>query len=69
MYANAKISIYLVGIYLLKVNDENSRTRCVICLKLTKRHQNDLINIKTIRNIDVVLMSLLLALKRLHNFS
>ena len=36
MYTNAKIRIYPVGIYLLKVNNENSRTRCVICSKLTK---------------------------------
>ena len=30
MYTNAKIRIYPVGIYLLKVNNENSKTRCVI---------------------------------------
>ena len=39
MYTNAKIKIYPVGIYLLKVNNENSRTRCVICSKLTKKTQ------------------------------
>ena len=30
MYTNAKIRTYPVGIYLLKVNNENSRTSCVI---------------------------------------
>ena len=34
--------IYSVGIYLLKVNNGNSRTSCVIC-----SHQNDLIDMKT----------------------
>ena len=28
-------SIYPAGIYLLKINNKNSRTRCEICLKLT----------------------------------
>ena len=27
--------VYLVGIYLLKVNNRNTRTRCEICTKLT----------------------------------
>ena len=36
MYTNAKIRIYPVGIYQLKANNEKSRTRCVICSKLTK---------------------------------
>ena len=39
MYINAKIRMYPVGIYLLNVNNENSRTRCVICSKLTKKTQ------------------------------
>ena len=37
MGTNAKIKIYPAGIYLLKVNNENGRTRCVICSKLTKK--------------------------------
>ena len=65
MYTNAKIRIYPVGTYLLKVKNENSRTRCVICSNSTKkkRHQND-IDMKTLRNIDIAVMSLLLTLKR-----
>ena len=34
---NAKIKIYPAGIYLLKVINENSRTRCAICLEWTKK--------------------------------
>ena len=34
-----------------------------------KRHQNDLIDMKTLRNIDVALVSLLLSLKRFYIFS
>ena len=37
MYTNAKIRIHPAGIYLLKVNNENSRTKCVICINLTKK--------------------------------
>ena len=48
MYTNAKIRIYSVGIYLLKVNNENSRKRCLICSKLKKRHWNDLIHLKSL---------------------
>ena len=59
MYANTKIGMYPVGIYLLKVINENSSTRCV---------KNDLIGLKTLRNIDVALVSLLI-LKRFHTFS
>ena len=68
MYTNAnvkitKIRIYPVGIYLLKVNNENSRTMCVIYSKLTKkRHQNNLIDMRTLRNIDIALVSLYLFL-------
>ena len=40
------------------------------CSKLTKtRHQSDPIDIRTSRNIDIALMSLLLTLKRFHTFS
>ena len=70
MYTNAKIIIYPAGIYLLKVNHENSRTRCVIYSKLTKKkHRNDLIDMKTLRNIDVALVPVLLTFKRFHSFS
>ena len=31
------MSPYPVGIYLLKVNNKNTRTRCEICSKLTKK--------------------------------
>ena len=69
MYTNAKIRINPVGIYLLKVKNENCRTRCVICSKLKKRHQNDVIDLKTLANIDAALVSLLLTLKRFCTFS
>ena len=58
MYTNVKIRIYPACIYLLKINNENSRTRCVIW----KRHQNDLIDIRTLRNINIPLASLYLFL-------
>ena len=47
---------YPTRIYLFKVNNGNTRTRCEICskLKINQRHQND-VN-------DVALMSLLLTL-------
>ena len=67
MYTSAKIRMYPVGIYLLKVNNENFRTRCVISSKL-KEHRNDLIDLKTLTN-NVTLVSLLLTLKRFQNFS
>ena len=41
MYTNAKMRIYPVGIYLLKVNNENSRTRFIICSKLTKKETHN----------------------------
>ena len=50
-----------LNIYLLKVNDRNTRTRCEICLKLT---------IKTPERRQlhgVVLVSLLLTLSIFHN--
>ena len=64
MYTNTKIRMYLVGVYLLKVNNENSRTSCVCNLfKVNKkRHHIDLIDM-IVRNIDVALMSLFLTLK------
>ena len=37
MYTNTRIRIHLPCIYLLKVNNGNSRTRHVICTKLTKK--------------------------------
>ena len=37
MYTNAKIRIHPAGIYLLKLNYENSRASCVIYSKLTKK--------------------------------
>ena len=37
MYTNAKIRIYPVGIYLLKVDNENFRTRYIIGSKLTTK--------------------------------
>ena len=67
MYTSAKIRMYPVGIYLLKVNNENFRTRCVISSKL-KEHRNDLIDLKALKN-NVTLVSLLLTLKRFQNFS
>ena len=54
-----KIRIYPAGIYLLKVNNDNSRTRCVICSKLTKKAL-DLTDMKTLGNIGAALVSLLL---------
>ena len=57
MYTNAKIRIYPVGTYLLKVNNENSRTRCVICSKLTKKDTGTTSLTRTLRNIDVALVS------------
>ena len=64
MYTNAKIRIYLAGIDLLKVNNENSRTRRNLFKVNKKRHRKDLIDMKTSRNIDAALVSLLLTLKR-----
>ena len=58
MYTKAKIRIYPAGIYLLKVKNENSRIRCVIW----KRQRNDLIDMRTLRNTDVPLVSLYLFL-------
>ena len=61
MYTKAKIRIYPADNHLLKVNNENSRTRCVICSELTKkRHQNNLIDMKKLRNTGIALLSLLL---------
>ena len=50
MYTNAKIRIYPVGIHLLRVNNENSRTSGVIWSTLTKKpHRNELIDMKAIK--------------------
>ena len=50
MYINPKIKTYPVVIYLLKFNNENSITSCVICSKLTKKkHRDDLIDMKTLK--------------------
>ena len=57
MGANAKIRINSAGIYLLKVNIENSRTRCGICSKLTKKDTGATSMTRTLRNIDVALVS------------
>ena len=63
MGTNAKIRIYPTAIYLLKVSNENSRIRFLICSKLTKkRHQNVLIDMRTSRNVYVALVSLYLFL-------
>ena len=48
------------NIYLFKVNNRNNRKRCEICLKLTIKQQNDVI--------EVVLVFLLLTLKIFVNF-
>ena len=49
MYANTKIRTYPVGIYLLKANNENCRTSCVICSKQTRKHRNNFIDMKTLK--------------------
>ena len=49
---------YPISIYPFKVNNRNTRTRCEICSKSTKRHQNDANG--------VVLVSLLLTLNIFH---
>ena len=36
-----KIEAYPVGIYMLKVNNRNTRARCEICSKLTIKIQDD----------------------------
>ena len=53
---------------LLKANNEKSRTMCVICSKLTKKHQKDLIDLKILRNNEVALVSLLLTSIKFHTF-
>ena len=35
------LTTHQAGMYLLKTNDGNTRTKCEICSKSTKRHQND----------------------------
>ena len=48
------------GIYLLKVNNRNTRTMCEICSKLTIKPPENVI--------DVVLVALLLTFNRFHIF-
>ena len=60
--------MYPAVIYLLKVGNENCRTRCVIISKLTKtkqnktKHQNHHNHMRTLRNIGFTLVSLYLFL-------
>ena len=68
MYTSVKIRIYPAGIHLLKVNNGNSRTKNVICSDLIKRDTR-VTSLKTLRNIDIALVSLLLTFKRFHTFS
>ena len=49
MFTNIKIRIYPAGIYLFQVNK--------------KRHQNDLIDMKALRNTDVALVSLFFSIR------
>ena len=63
MLISLEILTKATGIYLLKNNSRNTRTRCKICSKLTiktpeRRHQNGAIG--------VVLVSLLLTLNIFH---
>ena len=51
---------YPVNIYLFKVNNRNTREKCEICSKLTKKHQTDVI--------DAVLVFFLLTLNIFHAF-
>ena len=67
--ANAKITIYAADIYLFKVNNKSLKQGVYTALSYQKRHQDDLIDIRTLRNIDITLMSLLLTLKRFHSFA
>ena len=67
--ANAKIRIYAADIYLFKANNKSLKQGVYTVLSYQKRHQDDLIDIGTLRNIDITLMSLLLTLKRFHTFS
>ena len=57
-YGTKCISRNPVDIYLLKVNNRNTRTRCEICSKLTRKTPE--------RRHGVVLVSLLLALNIFH---
>ena len=62
-------SIYAADIYVFKVNNKSLKQGVYTTLSYQKRHQDDLIDIGTLRNIDITLMSLLLTLKRFHTFS
>ena len=56
------LKIYLVGIYLLKVNNRNTRTRCEICSKLTiKTTSGDfIVNFEHISHIVLVFLMITL---------
>ena len=64
-----KARIYLVGIYLFKVNNKQFRAMFVNCSKINKKDNNlsNLTDLGTLRNITLV--SSLLTLKRFHTFS
>ena len=54
---------------MFKVNNKSLK-QGVNCPKLTKeRHQSDLVDLGTVSNIDITVMSLLLILKIFHTFS
>ena len=55
-----RLNKFPASIYLLKVNNRNTRPRSEICSKLTKKHQNV---------IDIVLASLLLTVNKCTHFS
>ena len=55
------IKLFPANLYLFKVKNKNTRKRCEICLKLTIKHQNDVI--------DVNLAFLLLTLNIFPTFS
>ena len=67
MQTNAQIRWYSAGIYLFKAININSRTWYEIFSKLTKTSKY-LIGMKTLKDIDDVLISFLLVLNRFHTF-
>ena len=71
-YLSCNINKYPVGIYLLKVNNRNTRTRSAICSKLTiktpERRQWSrsgvfIVNFEHISRLDLVFLSLTLNMK------
>ena len=63
-------SDYMQWVFTSSKSTIKAKTRCVNFPKLTKkRHQSNLIDIGTLRNIEFALMSLLLTLRRFHTFS